>query len=470
MEVDAPAKLPATDARPQPAGHGGVLPLTPEAVAAGDACVHCGLCLPACPTYLETGDEGHSPRGRIRLMLGLHRGDVDLTPGVRDHLDACLDCRACETACPSGVEYHTLIEDARQKMHDEDLEKPNARRRLVRSILLNLLTKPRRLRWALLPARVLQKLGLYGLVRRSGVTRLMPSPLRRMESMLDAGPLWPKPLPARGIGGGYNNLLGALRKSADGDAPAPRVGLLVGCVGQVMFSEANRKAAELLAACGADVIVPPAAECCGALHHHAQAEAEAEELARRTIDAFLPENDPAARCELIATTIAGCGAMLKDYGELLRDDPAYADRANQFVSRVRDVTEVIAALGPPPMRHEVGRTLCYHDACHLAHGQGVTSEPRELLAAVPGLTLVPLAESDICCGAAGSYNLLRPEMADRLADRKLDRVAETGAGTAAMGNVGCAMHLKAAARRRKMGVQIVHPVEVLHEAVFGPAA
>ncbi len=445
----------------------GTVDLAPEAVAAGDACVHCGLCLPACPTYLETHDEGHSPRGRIRLMLGLHRGDVEYTPQVEDHLNKCLDCRACETACPSGVQYHTLIEDARQKLHDAGVARPTARQRFVRSVLLRLLTKPGRLKLALLPARLLQKIGLYGLIREFGLPRLLPGPLRRMESMLDAGPIWPKPLPAWSRGGGWNNLLAGMKGQSD-DADAPRVGLLPGCVGQVMFQDVNRKAAELLCATGADVVVPPAAECCGALHHHAQALDGAKEYARQAIDAFFPENKELAGCDYVVTTIAGCGAMLKDYGELLHDDPAYAERAQQFASRVRDITEVLAALGMPEMKHSVRREVAYHDACHLAHGQRVTSEPRQLLEQIPGLTLRPLPESDICCGAAGSYNLVEPEMADRLAARKLTALKTTGTTVAAMGNVGCAMHLRAAARRAGLDAEMLHPVDLLHEAVFGP--
>ena len=232
-----------------------------------------------------------------------------------------------------------------------------------------------------------------------------------------------------------------------------------------MFEKVNRQAVELLAACGAEVIVPPAHGCCGAIHHHNGAHGPAEAMARRNIDAFLPPDGPAV--DFVATNIAGCGAMLREYDFLLRDDPAYGARARDFADRVRDITEVLADLGLPPMRYPVNETVTYHDACHLAHAQKVTTQPRRLLASVPGLKLVPLPESDICCGAAGTYNLAHPEMAGELAARKLRNVAATGAGVCAMGNAGCSMHLRSEADARGQRLTIVHPVELLHRAVFG---
>jgi glycolate oxidase iron-sulfur subunit len=232
-----------------------------------------------------------------------------------------------------------------------------------------------------------------------------------------------------------------------------------------MFENVNRQAMELLNACGAEVIVSRGQACCGAIHHHNGSWEPAKDFARRNIDAIMGTGTAAPK--FIATNIAGCGAMLKDYDHLLRDDPQYAERAKEFSSRVRDISEVLLELGPPEMTHPVNLTVTYHDACHLAHAQKVTAAPRKLLAKIPGLKLVPLAESDMCCGAAGTYNLTQPEMATDLAERKIRHIQATGAPVCATGNVGCAMHVQSQARARGKELEVVHPVELLHRAVFG---
>jgi glycolate oxidase iron-sulfur subunit len=248
------------------------------------------------------------------------------------------------------------------------------------------------------------------------------------------------------------------------------VGFFPGCIGSVMFDGVNRMAVELLAAAGADVVVPPAQNCCGAIHHHNGAHAPAADLARKNIDAFLPEGRPDA-VDFIATNIAGCGAMLREYDVLLRDDARYAARSRDFVRKVRDISEVLAELGlESRLKHPVNETVTYHDACHLAHAQKVTAAPRKLLAAIPGLKLIPLPESDMCCGAAGTYNLQHPEMATDLAGRKLSNIASTGAPVVATGNVGCAMHIGSEAAARSQPLRVVHPVELLHRSVFGGRA
>ena len=247
----------------------------------------------------------------------------------------------------------------------------------------------------------------------------------------------------------------------------PLIGFFPGCIGSVMFESVNRMAVELLAACGAEVLTPGIQGCCGAIHHHNGEHHTAQEMAKRNIDAFLPVNGE--QVEMIATNIAGCGAMLKEYDFLLRDDPAYSERAKEFSKRVRDVSEVIVTLGLPTMKYAVDQTVTYHDACHLAHAQKVTAQPRQMLAAIPGLKLVALPESDMCCGAAGTYNLQQPEMSTALAARKLNNIASTGAGTCATGNVGCAMQISSEADARGMHLRVVHPVELMHYAVFGPA-
>jgi glycolate oxidase iron-sulfur subunit len=425
------------------------LQLDPRTYDRALSCVHCGLCLPACPTYTTTGHEADSPRGRIQIMRGLADGAVAPTDSLLHHLDLCLDCRACETACPSGVVYHELIEETRARMAKN---KPlTLQDRFMRWMFFNIFIKPTRLKLALLPARLMQKVGLYALLRKTGLFNLLPLQLRKMEQMLpDDGRLWPAQLPEK--------------------IPAQRtrkatVGFFAGCIGSVMFDEVNRKAAELLSACGADVLTPPAQDCCGAIHHHNGAHHPAEELAKRNIDVFVPREGQAV--DYIVTDIAGCGAMLREYDFLLRDDSQYADRAKIFASKVRDISEVLLELGLPELKHPINAAITYHDACHLAHAQKVTSAPRLLLAKIPGLTVVPLPDSDMCCGAAGTYNLTQPEMAMKLADRKLANIAITGATTCATGNVGCAMHIQSQASSRGQQLRVVHPVELLHRALFG---
>ena len=246
------------------------------------------------------------------------------------------------------------------------------------------------------------------------------------------------------------------------------IGFFAGCIGSVMFSEVNRQAVEVLSAAGADVLVPNRQRCCGAIHHHNGMHGAAEEFARRNIDAFLPKSGP--NVDLIATNIAGCGAMLREYDLLLRDDPEYADRAREFSARVRDISEVLADLALPEMAHPIDAIATYHDACHLAHAQKVTAAPRKLLAAIPSLKLVELPESDMCCGAAGTYNLTQPEMSTRLAQRKLSNIISTGAEICVAGNVGCALQIQSEAQAQGKELRVVHPVQLLHEAIFGTGA
>lgn len=431
------------------------LTLDPRTYDRALACVHCGLCLPSCPTYTTTWHEADSPRGRIQLIKGLADGEVALTDEVREHLDLCLDCRACETACPSEVVYHELIEEARAKMPPaaEARQVGGPRGRLLKAFFFHVLTKPGRLRLALLPARVLQAAGVYGLVRKSGITRLLPVAFRKLEQMLpDLEPgqgVWAKTpaevTPARG-------------------AKKLRVAMFGTCVGSVMFEGVNRRAVELLSALGAEVVYPRGQGCCGAIHHHNADEHGAAELAKQNIDALL-----ASGADRVITTVAGCGAQLREYGLLLRDDAAYAEKAKALVAKVRDVTEVVFELGLPP-RDElraVDAVVTYHDACHLAHAQKVTAAPRKLLAQIPGIRLVPLRESDMCCGAAGTYNLTQPEMAASLGDRKLANIAATGAPVCVTGNAGCALHIAGTARGRGQTLTVMHPVDVLHAAVCG---
>jgi glycolate oxidase iron-sulfur subunit len=433
------------------------LPLDPRTYDRALSCVHCGLCLPACPTYTQTFHEGDSPRGRIQLMRGMAEGVIQPTESVRKHLDLCLDCRACETACPSGVVYHELIEETRERLSRD--VKLTFQARFMRWIFFHVFIYPTRLKLALLPARLMQKIGLYALLRKTGLFKLLPTQLRKMEQMLPtSGKIWPARLPSSMPA--RNQPRGPISHDAK-----QIVAFFPGCIGSVMFEKVNRQAVELLNACGADVRVSRSQVCCGAIHHHNGSWEPAKQFARRNIDVILGTGS--ASPKLIATNIAGCGAMLKDYDHLLRDDPQYADRAREFSSRVRDISEVLLELGLPEIKHPVNLTITYHDACHLAHAQKVTAAPRKLLARIAGLKLVPLAESDMCCGAAGTYNLTQPEMATELANRKLKYIQATGAAVCATGNVGCAMHIQSQAQARAQQLQVVHPVELLYQAVFG---
>jgi glycolate oxidase iron-sulfur subunit len=391
-------------------------------------------------------------------MLGLHEGKIEATDSVRQHLDLCLDCRACETACPSNVVYHELIEEARAKLPPAEQSTGD---RIVRWMFLHVLTRPGRLKAALLPARLLQKVGIYPLLRRTGLFNVLPAGLAKMEGMLpDSGRLLPRKLPA---------VTPPLATSKTKVVPKTTVAFFAGCIGSVMFDRVNQQAVDLLAAAGCLVVVP-VQSCCGAIHHHNGLHAQSVEMAKRTIDAI--ERTLAGRPgqHYIVSTVAGCGAMLRDYATLLRDDITYASKATAFATKVRDITELLAEIGLPTLQHRVEHSVTYHDACHLVHAQKVGAQPRALLAQVPGLTLVPLAESDMCCGAAGTYNLTQPEMASALAGRKLSHIAATGAEICVTGNVGCALHIQAAGRSAGKTVRVLHPVEILHEAVFGTSS
>ncbi|MEX0703124.1 MAG: heterodisulfide reductase-related iron-sulfur binding cluster [Planctomycetales bacterium] len=408
-------------------------------------CVHCGLCTAACPTYLETGDENDSPRGRIYLMRGVVDGRLPLADSVRRHLDLCLDCRSCETACPSGVQYGRLIEPFRVEMRNRSAARRGWFERLF---LYGLFPYPRRMRWALAPVRWMQRLGLDRAAERLGLTRLMPAQLRRMHALLPR------------LSSPAERLPEVL--SAVGPRRA-RVALFTGCVAEAVFADTNRATARVLQANGCEVVVPAGQTCCGAIHYHGGDGGPALAFAETNAAAFDPDS-----VDAIVVNVAGCGSMLKDLGqvaaEIAPDDRRQIERLTRFAEKVRDVSEFLAELGPVPPQGEIPLRATYHDACHLAHAQGVRRQPRELLALVPGLELAPLAESDICCGAAGSYNLTEPEMADRLAARKLGHILATGAEAVITGNAGCALQIQAAARQAGHALWVAHPMDVLDRA------
>jgi glycolate oxidase iron-sulfur subunit len=396
-------------------------------------CVHCGICLPQCPTYRVLGEEMDSPRGRIYLMRAAAEGRIGLTETVTRHLDLCLGCRACETACPSGVPFGELLEATRSEI--ERHGRPTHRGRLT-SFIHRVLADPVRLGALLAPLRLYQRSGLQRLVRGAGLLRLAPR-LAAMEAALPslpaASPL-PELTPAQGTRRG-------------------RVGLLTGCVQRHVYPHVNRDTARLLSLAGYDVVVPRGQGCCGALSLHAGRLDEFRGHAAALAAAFGPDLD------VVVTNSAGCGSAMKEYGHWLPDSEA----ARGLASRTRDVSEVLADAELPLKRMDL--TVTYHDACHLAHGQRIRAQPRELLRRIPGLTLVELAESDFCCGSAGVYNLLEPAMADALLDRKVAHILETGAAVVAAANPGCLMQVDKGLRARGAAVQVVHPVELVARAI-----
>ena len=408
-------------------------------------CVHCGFCLPTCPTYVLWNEEMDSPRGRIVLMKsGLEEGS-ELTPTMVRHFDNCLGCMACVTACPSGVKYDKLIEDTRQQVdrhHERDL--PD---RALRRLLFETFPRPGRLR-ALAPGLIAyRRLGLDRLIERVGLLDRFPR-LRAMEDLAPeatlADVLRPLPsfVPARGERRGT-------------------VGLLQGCVQRVFFRDVNKATALVLSAEGFDVVIPPEPRCCGALMYHTGGrEEETAALARETIATF-------EDCDHLAINAAGCGSAIKHYDHQLRDDPEWRDRAAALAEKTRDVSELLAEVEPRAERRPVPLKVAYHDACHLAHAQGVRSQPRELLRAVPELELVEPAEWEICCGSAGVYNMVNPEPGRELGARKAGNLLATGAEAVASGNPGCSLQIQAHLEEAGHSIPAYHPVELLWASISG---
>ncbi|HUZ68856.1 MAG TPA: heterodisulfide reductase-related iron-sulfur binding cluster [Candidatus Saccharimonadales bacterium] len=420
----------------------------PDAALISD-CVHCGFCLPACPTYLLWGEEMDSPRGRIVLMDLAERGEIGLDREVVRHWDACLGCMACVDACPSGVQYNRLIEQVRPQVERRFTR--DWRSRAGRAALFALLPYPRRMRSVATAVAVTQALGLRRVLRSKPVQRVVPRMLRRLDGM--APDLRLADLRAR-----------TPRRLAAEGASVQRVAMLTGCVQDAFFSHVNRATARVLAAYGCDVLTPPLQSCCGALEIHAGREAPALARARALITQM-----ERMRVDHVVVNSAGCGSAMKEYGVLLADDPLWAQRASRFSAKVRDVMEVLADLEVqlPARLHPLPARVAYHDACHLAHAQGVRSQPRAVLRRIPGLDLVEIAESDVCCGSAGIYNLVAPQAADDLGDRKAASVDAAHADFLTAGNGGCLLQIQAALRRSGRPLPVLHPVELLDASLRG---
>ena len=414
----------------------------PDAALVGD-CVHCGFCLPTCPTYVLWGEEMDSPRGRIDIMSTALSGEPLNDSSVR-HLDQCLGCMACVTSCPSGVQYDKLIEATRGQI---ERRYPRTRtEKALRSAIYALFPFPRRLRAVRGPLRAYQASQLGGVLARTGVLARLPEPLQAMEAL---GPRLGK--------------VGKLAARTPATGTRRRtVGMLTGCVQGAFFPDVNEATLRVLVAEGCEVVIPKRQGCCGALSAHGGREQEALGFAKKAIEVF-----ERAGVDTIVVNAAGCGSSLKEYGHTLRDEPGWAARGEALAEKVRDVTELLDELGPVAPRHPLPMTVAYQDACHLAHAQGIRDQPRSLLRSIPGVELRALVEAEICCGSAGVYNILHPEPARELGERKARAVLDTGAQIMVTANPGCWMQVATTLDRMGHRMPVAHTVQVLDASIRG---
>jgi glycolate oxidase iron-sulfur subunit len=409
-------------------------------------CVHCGFCLPACPTYKSWGNEMDSPRGRIDLMKGLSQGVISLDDTVVGHFDKCLGCMACVTACPSGVRYDLLIEAQRAKL--EAAHPRGLGDRLFRELIFALFPYPGRLKLLTFPFVLYAASGVQRLVRWSGVLERVPLRFAQLEALspnLSIGDLrlpLPEFTPARG-----------------GKARG-RVALIAGCVQRAFFPKVNASTIRVLAAEGYDVLVPPGQGCCGALSLHSGRAREAKRFARALINRFARES-----VDAVLVNAAGCGSTLKEYGELFADEPKLRERAQAFASQVRDINEFLATVEPIARRHPIKMRVAYHDACHLAHAQRIRAQPRALLCGIPDLELLEIPDGELCCGSAGTYNLFEPKSALEIGERKVDNVLSVKPDVLISANPGCTVQIESILRRRGASLPAAHPMEILDASI-----
>ncbi len=405
------------------------------------SCVKCALCLSVCPTYAIDAMEIQSPRGRVQLMRAVDEGALPLSDTVTEHMYHCLDCRACQTVCPSGVlvgEQVILTRAAAESRRPQNWFK--------RFVLQQVMTRPEWLELAMWPARFYQWLGIQWFVRKTGAIRLMPRAIQSMERLLP-------PLPAT-----------PLRRSLPEVTPAVgerqyRVGFFLGCVMSLVFAKTSARTVRVLAENGCEVVLPKAQKCCGAPHTGEGDMETLKLLARHNVDLF-----NGYELDYIVADCAACSAQTKEYAHLLRDDPIYGERAATFAAKVRDITELLVEIPLKQPLEEVRQSVTYHEACHLCHAQGVSRQPREVLRAIPGMDLVEMREATWCCGSAGVYNLTHADRAQKILDRKLNNIAASGAETVAVGNPGCLLQLMAGVREAGLDIEVVHPIDLLAKA------
>ncbi len=411
-------------------------------------CMHCGMCLPTCPTYDTTKLERNSPRGRIALMRKIADGSLDITEAFAEEMYFCLGCLACETACPAGVKYATLFEYARADVENSGVLNTPKRDVIRQLTLKTLFTNPNLLRFMGRLLWIYQATGMQATVRSLGLTRLLPKKIREME------PLTPT------VNDQFSDQLIKPVERPGAVKPRYRVGLLTGCVQDLIYSDVNRDTADVLLANGCEVVTPRSQYCCGSLHAHNGELEAARDMARRTIDSFDLD-----RLDAVITNAAGCGSHLKTYGHLLHDDEAYAAKAAQWDRKLKDIHQWLAEIGiTPPKPGIEPLKVTYHEACHLCHGQKITQQPRQVLKAIPGLELVELPESTWCCGSAGIYNITQPEMSQELLKRKLEQVDKTKAPIVATANPGCLVQIVSGIRNSGREIEAIHPVSLLARA------
>jgi glycolate oxidase iron-sulfur subunit len=412
-------------------------------------CVHCGFCLPACPTYLSWGDEMDSPRGRIDLMKAVDEGSIALDASVVGHLDACLGCMACVTACPSGVRYDLLIESTRAKV-EASYPRP-VEDRAFRDLIFALFPYPDRLRVMAYPLWFAARSGLQKAIRALGLPKLLPKRLAELEALA--------PDLTR------DELTSALPvfTAARGERRG-RVAVIAGCVQRVFFPEVNASTVRVLSAEGYDVLVPEGQGCCGALSLHAGREPEAKRFAEALITRFEYES-----FDRIIINAAGCGSTLKGYGELFAAGGRLRDRAQRFAEKVVDVNEFLASIEPRAPRGPIRRRVAYHDACHLSHAQRIRAQPRALLRGIPGIDLLDVPAGDQCCGSAGVYNLLQPDSAREIGERKADNVLSVAPDILASANPGCTLQIVSILRERGVELEAMHPIQLLDRSLQAAA-
>ena len=423
-------------------------------------CIHCGLCLPTCPTYDDTKLERHSPRGRIQLMKNVAEGRLDVTPTFAEEMYFCLGCLACETACPAGVDYTRMFEEARGDIERTGVLNTESRSWIRGLLLRGVFTRPWLLRLIGRGMYLYQTSGAEWLMRKFGLIRLAPKNLRELE------PLAPRIRPD------FSDDLISEIETPDAKARA-RVGMLTGCVQDLTYSHVNRDTVDVLLANGCEVVTPRMQHCCGSLHGHNGEIEIAKDMARRNIDAMERSAGSLDDLDAILTNAGGCGSHLKNYDHLLHDDPRYAARAVQWSGKVKDIHEFLISLGVVKPTHSLAEPngkpleITYHESCHLCHGQKITKQPRDLLKLIPGVKLIELPESSWCCGSAGVYNITQPEMSMKLLERKMGNIAKTTASVVANGNPGCSVQLEFGTRKHGNDVEIAHPMTLLARSYRG---
>ncbi|UBF29607.1 4Fe-4S dicluster domain-containing protein [Kovacikia minuta CCNUW1] len=432
---------------PHPSSFDSLSPPDPKII---DTCVHCGFCLSTCPSYRVIGKEMDSPRGRIYLMDGVNEGEIPLSPTTVQHFDSCLGCLACVTTCPSGVRYDKLIESTRQQVerhHERSLPE-----KLLRQLIFSTFPYPNRMRWMLRPLGIYQKSGLQKWVRSLDFLKHLSSQLGAMEAMLPA-------IPAQAFQDTLPDLI-----PAQGNQRY-RVGLILGCVQRLFNPEVNNATVQVLTANGCEVVIPPSQGCCAALTHHQGQEEQTKTLARQMIDTFAD-----AGVDYVLVNASGCGHTLKEYGNILGNDPQYSEKAQAFANQVRDVQEFLADVGltvPLSPLQDEPLTLVYQDACHMLHGQKISVQPRQLLKQIPGVRLREPVDAALCCGSAGVYNILQPEVAEELGRQKAENLTNTGASVIASANIGCFVQISRHLKLQGKNVPVLHPVQLLDYSIRG---